>query len=164
MNSIKLLAKIEEANRMRKASVRLPPETFYNQLISEKMDVMDHYSAWRQSREEVKARNKTQEGPFSFCSYPFLLDAKAKSKLLHTEAKMRMQQTVVEAKIEQMYSPFKTQNHTTLQDGLFGAQEKIPLGKNSQSSSSRDNKSSSKDGNRRRRGDLRRILYETQQN
>eukprot|EP01025_Chloroclados_australasicus_P060238 TRINITY_DN7715_c0_g1_i4.p1 TRINITY_DN7715_c0_g1~~TRINITY_DN7715_c0_g1_i4.p1 ORF type:complete len:816 (-),score=108.71 TRINITY_DN7715_c0_g1_i4:1308-3701(-) len=176
MNSIKLLARIEEANRLREASVRLPPETFYNQLISEKMDVMDHYSAWRQSKEEVKAKNKPTEGPFSFCSYPFLLDAKAKSKLLHTEARMRMQQTVAEAKIEQMYQPFRSQNNETLQEGLFMSPlqkasifGKTPLADSSEqgkdtSSSSANNGSSSNgkgngSGNRRIRGDLRRFIY-----
>lgn len=28
----------------------LPPEAFYNPLISEKMDVHDHYTAWRQAQ------------------------------------------------------------------------------------------------------------------
>lgn len=58
---------------------------------SEKMDVLDHYIAWRQSHDHPQ-RRPGQDGPFSFCTYPFLLDARAKSKLLHMEAKLQMEQ------------------------------------------------------------------------
>jgi hypothetical protein len=34
----------------------------------------------------------TNTAPFSFCSYPFLLDARAKSNLLHLEARFQMEQ------------------------------------------------------------------------
>ncbi len=47
MNAIKTLAKVNEANQIGRV---LPPEAFYNQLISEKMDVQDHYTAWRQTQ------------------------------------------------------------------------------------------------------------------
>ena len=40
------------------------------------------------------------DGPFSFCSYPFLLNARAKSRLLHTEARLLMTQTVHAARAE----------------------------------------------------------------
>eukprot|EP00798_Chlamydomonas_sp_ICE-L_P023307 gene23307-30545_t len=45
-----------------------------------------------------------QEGvdvPFSFCSYPFLLDARAKSNLMHIEARFQMEQSVAQARMEQ---------------------------------------------------------------
>ena len=103
MNAIKVLAKVEEANDIGR---KLPPESFYNQLISEKMDVLDHYIAWRQSHDHPQKRSG-QDGPFSFCSYPFLLDARAKSKLLHMEAKLQMEQTVAQSRLENVYGPFK---------------------------------------------------------
>lgn len=78
MNAIKVLAKVEEANMVH---MTLPPEAFYNQLISEKMDMQDHYVAWRQSQ-DMDSRSANGTGPFSFCSFPFLLDAKAKTRLL----------------------------------------------------------------------------------
>lgn len=103
MNAIKVLAKVEEANEIGR---KLPPESFYNQLISEKMDVLDHYIAWRQSHDHPQKRSG-QDGPFSFCSYPFLLDARAKSKLLHMEAKLQMEQTVAQSRLENVYGTFK---------------------------------------------------------
>lgn len=44
MNAIKVLSRVVESNQQ---YMRLPPEAFYNNLISEKMDVLDHYVAWR---------------------------------------------------------------------------------------------------------------------
>jgi hypothetical protein len=47
--------------------------------------------AWRQSHDSPQHSNGT-DGPFSFCSYPFLLNPRAKSKLLQTEARFLMTQ------------------------------------------------------------------------
>lgn len=58
---------------------------------SEKMDVQDHYTAWRQTQDQPSRRHGS-DGPFSFCSYPFLLDPRAKSNLLHIEARFQMEQ------------------------------------------------------------------------
>ena len=58
---------------------------------SDKLDVEDHYVAWRQAHDDPRHSAGT-EGPFSFCSYPFLLNPRAKSKLLHVEARFTMSQ------------------------------------------------------------------------
>lgn len=58
---------------------------------SEKLDVEDHYVAWRQSHDSPQ-HSTGSDGPFSFCSYPFLLNPRAKSKLLQTEARFLMTQ------------------------------------------------------------------------
>ncbi|KAL4443784.1 hypothetical protein ABPG75_011521 [Micractinium tetrahymenae] len=97
MNVIKVLAKVEEANQLGR---QLPPEAFYNELISEKLDVLDHYVAWRQTH-DMPQHASGSDGPFSFCSYPFLLNPRAKSKLLHTEARIQMDQTVAQSRLEQ---------------------------------------------------------------
>jgi hypothetical protein len=55
------------------------------------MDVQDHYTAWRQTQDQPSRRHGG-DGPFSFCSYPFLLDPRAKSNLLHIEARFQMEQ------------------------------------------------------------------------
>lgn len=65
MNAIKVLAKVEEANQIGR---QLPPDAFYNQLISDKMDVQDHYTAWRQTHDMPVAKRSSPDGPFSFCS------------------------------------------------------------------------------------------------
>ncbi len=58
------------------------------------MDVQDHYTAWRQTQDTLSRRHGG-DGPFSFCSYPFLLDPRAKSNLLHIEARFQMEQVCV---------------------------------------------------------------------
>ncbi len=60
---------------------------------SEKLDVEDHYVAWRQTHDSPN-HGMTVDGPFSFCSFPFLLNPRAKSKLLHTEARCLMTQVL----------------------------------------------------------------------
>ena len=60
-------------------------------VCSEKLDVEDHYVAWRQTHDQPQHQFGL-DGPFSFCSYPFLLNPRAKSKLLHTEARFLMTQ------------------------------------------------------------------------
>ena len=100
MNAIKVLAYVEEANQLGRC---LPPESFYNELISEKLDVLDHYVAWRQSHDMPQLAGSA-DGPFSFCSYPFLLNPRAKSKLLHTEARIQMDQTVADARTAEQQS------------------------------------------------------------
>lgn len=60
---------------------------------------MDHYVAWRQTH-DMPTHSSGADGPFSFCTYPFLLNARAKSKLLHTEARIQMDQTVADSRAE----------------------------------------------------------------
>ena len=60
--------------------------------------------AWRQTHDQLAlahaaARNANNgggggDGPFSFCSFAWLLNPRAKSRLLHTEARFLMAQTV----------------------------------------------------------------------
>ncbi|GLC36844.1 hypothetical protein PLESTB_000776500 [Pleodorina starrii] len=101
MAVIQVLGLVEEAARL---SHCLPPEVFYNRLISEKLDVQDHYSAWRQAQELSASPHPPRDLPFSFCSYPFLLNARAKSHLLHLEARFQMEQSVADARMEvQLY-------------------------------------------------------------
>lgn len=71
---------------------------------SEKLDVLDHYVAWRQTHDMPQHSTSGSDGPFSFCSYPFLLNPRAKSKLLHTEARIQMDQTVAQSRLEQQAS------------------------------------------------------------
>ena len=68
-------------------------------MCSDKLDVDDHYIAWRQTHDAPGAEYQDGDGPFSFCSYPFLLNPRAKSKLLHTEARIMMNHTVQQVRV-----------------------------------------------------------------
>eukprot|EP00803_Ostreobium_quekettii_P007034 evm.model.scf_2582.1 EVM.evm.TU.scf_2582.1 scf_2582:2859-15247(+) len=146
MNAIKVLSKVEESNDIGR---KLPPEAFYNQLISEKMDVLDHYIAWRQSHDHPQ-RRPGQDGPFSFCSYPFLLDARAKSKLLHMEAKLQMEQTIAQSRMESVYGPFNRKNRKEPDDGRILPDRKAAL-KRDDAESSRRKKAGAGDPGKKQR-------------
>lgn len=49
--------------------------------------------AWRQTHDSPN-HGQAVDGPFSFCSFPFLLNPRAKSKLLHAEARCLMTQVL----------------------------------------------------------------------
>ena len=89
MAVIRVMSKVYQANQMRTTDT-IPCESFYNSVVSDKLDVMDHYLAWRQ--QEISPSMK--EAPFSFCEFPFLLSAQAKSRLLQAEAKLSMDEAV----------------------------------------------------------------------
>ncbi|KAK9818463.1 hypothetical protein WJX74_005654 [Apatococcus lobatus] len=117
MNVIKVLARVEEANQIGR---KLPPEAFYNELISEKLDVEDHYVAWRQSHDQPH-HSYGADGPFSFCTYPFLLNPRAKSKLLHVEARIAMTKRIHEARMEHMQGGAGRYEERVLPDSKAGA-------------------------------------------
>ncbi|KAK9819719.1 hypothetical protein WJX72_001643 [[Myrmecia] bisecta] len=139
MNVIKVLAKVEEANQLGR---QLQPDAFYNELISEKLDVEDHYVAWRQTH-DTPQHQFGSDGPFSFCSYPFLLSPRAKSKLLHTEARFLMTQTVHQARIEHVHGNFRQRR--SLEERVLPNQKtpikgKSPLSREGDEEASRDRK------------------------
>lgn len=73
-------------------------------LDSDKLDVDDHYIAWRQSHDTPGVEYQEGDGPFSFCTYPFLLNPRAKSKLLHTEARLMMNHTIQQVLYTEIYT------------------------------------------------------------
>ena len=93
VSTLNVLALVEESNQRNRT---LPMEEFYNDLISEKFDVLQHYIVWRQNA-SAGARG------FSFCGYPFLLNNQAKSNLLQTEAKLTMAEMVQKSRMESMF-------------------------------------------------------------
>lgn len=58
----------------------LPERCFHNSAISQSDELQEHYRQWQQQQSLV----------FSYCKYPFLLDANAKRRLLSFDAQMCM--------------------------------------------------------------------------
>ena len=54
---------------------------------------------WRKS-EELEDEDRV---PFTFCHFPFLLDATAKRRILEMESKVRMSETVHRSRLEHMF-------------------------------------------------------------
>lgn len=84
---------------------------------SEKLDVDDHYYAWRQTHEQGAALDDAgrarADGPFSFCSFPWLLSPRAKSRLLHAEARLHMAQTVQQVCFEKPVHCYRKRHNLT---------------------------------------------------
>ncbi|CAE8676712.1 unnamed protein product, partial [Polarella glacialis] len=59
----------------------LPEWCFHNGAISQSQELQEHYRQWQQQQSLV----------FSYCRYPFLLDAEAKRRLLSFDARLRME-------------------------------------------------------------------------
>lgn len=109
IRAISVLGIVEEANQSRaldsdSSNLRaLPVEEFYNDLISERFDAFQDYVHWRRGQELTATTRGGASVPFTFCAYPFLLDSAAKSRVLHAEAHIQQQQSVHQARIEQVF-------------------------------------------------------------
>ncbi|XP_013397514.1 probable E3 ubiquitin-protein ligase HERC4 isoform X1 [Lingula anatina] len=66
----------------------IPYDSFYIWELKDKVDIRADYVNWIQS--------KGSGGMLSFCNFPFVFDAQAKTLLLHTDAVMQMQLAVDE--------------------------------------------------------------------
>mmetsp|Transcript_28103 Transcript_28103/g.89344 ORF Transcript_28103/g.89344 Transcript_28103/m.89344 type:complete len:498 (-) Transcript_28103:81-1574(-) len=64
----------------------LPEWCFHNGAISQSEDLQEHYRQWQQQQSLV----------FSYCKYPFLLDAEAKRRLLSFDSKIKMESAMQE--------------------------------------------------------------------
>ncbi|XP_047486162.1 probable E3 ubiquitin-protein ligase HERC4 isoform X1 [Penaeus chinensis] len=93
--SLRFLALLHEENHKDLAkSTRLPYEEFYIPEIAEKIDIRNDYLNWIRSK---TLANVKIDGPISFCEYPFLFDAQAKTLLLRCDATRQMQGAIQEA-------------------------------------------------------------------
>mmetsp|Transcript_5168 Transcript_5168/g.15168 ORF Transcript_5168/g.15168 Transcript_5168/m.15168 type:complete len:1089 (-) Transcript_5168:75-3341(-) len=64
----------------------VPEWCFHNGAISQSGDLQEHYRQWQQQQSLV----------FSYCKYPFLLNAEAKRRLLSFDAKLKMESAMQE--------------------------------------------------------------------
>ena len=103
-----MLAFLKTRERLHPAASRSPvtplnPHAYFHSHVH----TSDHYTAWRQAQDLTAAHLSTAaaggagkqaaaapppDAPFSFCAFPFLLTARAKSGLLAMEARFQMEQ------------------------------------------------------------------------
>jgi alpha-tubulin suppressor-like RCC1 family protein len=82
--AVLMLQTLWEANREMKGI--LPERCFHNEAISQSDELQEHYTQWRQQQSLV----------FSYCKYPFLLNAEAKRRLLSFDSKLQMESAMQE--------------------------------------------------------------------
>ncbi|XP_045600512.2 LOW QUALITY PROTEIN: probable E3 ubiquitin-protein ligase HERC4 [Procambarus clarkii] len=97
ISALKMLAFLHGENFMEGAkAARISYEEFYIPEIGEKIDIRTDYLNWISSKIRPVAR---ADSPISFCEYPFLFDAQAKTLLLRADATRQMQGAIQEAVI-----------------------------------------------------------------
>ena len=74
----------------------VPYTLFYNQVVSEEINLQDDFNRWLSGR-------RGQQQIFSFCSFPFILDAGAKSQVLHHDATRQMEDQARAAMFEALF-------------------------------------------------------------
>ncbi|KAK9398704.1 putative E3 ubiquitin-protein ligase HERC3 [Crotalus adamanteus] len=86
--ALKLLEKLHKVNQ--KAN-HIEYDKFYIPEISNLIDIQEDYLMWFLNQAKVKARPSIMQDSVTLCSYPFIFDAQAKTKMLQTDAKLQMQ-------------------------------------------------------------------------
>ncbi|XRB21254.1 HECT domain-containing protein [Pseudoscourfieldia marina] len=103
VDAVRVMHIVERANQLSEA---LPMEAFYNDFVSEKINVKDDYLIWRDSEESAEDEGGASGGsrvPFTFCRFPFLLNTTTKRRILEMESKVRMSETVQRSRFEHMF-------------------------------------------------------------
>lgn len=73
---------------------------FYNDVVNEEVNLVDDYDHWLSIRRERSSRGHD----FSFCSYPALLDAHSKSRILTISAQDQMRREFRETLMRAMFT------------------------------------------------------------
>ncbi|XP_058288932.1 probable E3 ubiquitin-protein ligase HERC3 isoform X2 [Hylobates moloch] len=86
--ALKLLEKLYKVNLKVK---HVEYDTFYIPEISNLVDIQEDYLMWFLHQAGMKARPSIIQDTVTLCSYPFIFDAQAKTKMLQTDAELQMQ-------------------------------------------------------------------------
>src|SRR5438105_3936942 len=86
-NSVIVLDIFNDANEKRDLKHKIDFKEFYNDAINKEVSLTEHIKIWVIERERARRSNIPfdRHKVFSFCSYPWILDAANKSDLLKSE-------------------------------------------------------------------------------
>ncbi|KAM5191529.1 putative E3 ubiquitin-protein ligase HERC3 [Mantella aurantiaca] len=86
--ALRLLEKLHKVN----VKVRhVEHDQFYIPEISSLVDIQEDYLMWFLNQAGLKMRASIMQDSVTLCSYPFVFDAQAKTKMLQTDAELQMQ-------------------------------------------------------------------------
>ncbi|KAM4709462.1 putative E3 ubiquitin-protein ligase HERC3 isoform 2-T2 [Discoglossus pictus] len=98
--ALKLLEKLHKVN----TKVRhVENEKFYIPEISSLVDIQEDYLMWFLNQAGLKARPSIMQDSVTLCSYPFVFDAQAKTKMLQTDAELQMQVAINGANLQNVF-------------------------------------------------------------
>ncbi|KAM6177221.1 putative E3 ubiquitin-protein ligase HERC3 [Erethizon dorsatum] len=98
--ALKLLEKLYKVNLKVK---QVEYDTFYIPEISSLVDIQEDYLMWFLHQAGMKARPSIIQDAVTLCSYPFIFDAQAKTKMLQTDAELQMQVAVNGANLQNVF-------------------------------------------------------------
>ncbi|XP_064141638.1 probable E3 ubiquitin-protein ligase HERC3 isoform X6 [Loxodonta africana] len=98
--ALKLLEKLYKVNLKVK---HVEYDTFYIPEISNLVDIQEDYLMWFLHQAGMKARPSIIQDAVTLCSYPFIFDAQAKTKMLQTDAELQMQVAVNGANLQNVF-------------------------------------------------------------
>ncbi|KAM3831576.1 putative E3 ubiquitin-protein ligase HERC3 isoform 2-T3 [Vipera latastei] len=98
--ALKLLEKLHKVNQ--KAN-HIEYDKFYIPEISNLIDIQEDYLMWFLHQAKVKERPSIMQDSVTLCSYPFIFDAQAKTKMLQTDAKLQMQVAISGANLQNVF-------------------------------------------------------------
>ncbi|XP_022368074.1 probable E3 ubiquitin-protein ligase HERC3 isoform X2 [Enhydra lutris kenyoni] len=98
--ALKLLEKLYKVNLKVK---HVEHDTFYIPEISSLVDIQEDYLMWFLHQAGMKARPSIIQDTVTLCSYPFIFDAQAKTKMLQTDAELQMQVAVNGANLQNVF-------------------------------------------------------------
>uniref|UniRef100_A0A9L0R8L7 HECT and RLD domain containing E3 ubiquitin protein ligase 3 n=1 Tax=Equus caballus TaxID=9796 RepID=A0A9L0R8L7_HORSE len=98
--ALKLLEKLYKVNLKVK---HVEYDTFYIPEISSLVDIQEDYLMWFLHQAGMKARPSIIQDAVTLCSYPFIFDAQAKTKMLQTDAELQMQVAVNGANLQNVF-------------------------------------------------------------
>nr|XP_021505907.1 probable E3 ubiquitin-protein ligase HERC3 isoform X4 [Meriones unguiculatus] len=98
--ALKLLEKLYKVNLKVK---HVEYDTFYIPEISSLVDIQEDYLMWFLHQAGMKARSSIIQDAVTLCSYPFIFDAQAKTKMLQTDAELQMQVAVNGANLQNVF-------------------------------------------------------------
>lgn len=98
--ALKLLEKLHKVN----VKVRhVENDKFYIPEISSLVDIQEDYLKWFLNQAGLKMRASIMPDSVTLCSYPFVFDAQAKTKMLQTDAELQMQVAVNGANLQNVF-------------------------------------------------------------
>ncbi|KAM5255293.1 putative E3 ubiquitin-protein ligase HERC3 isoform 3-T3 [Ctenodactylus gundi] len=98
--ALKLLEKLYKVNLNVK---HVEYDAFYIPEISSLVDIQEDYLMWFLRQAGMKARPSIIQDIVMLCSYPFIFDAQAKTKMLQTDAELQMQVAVNGASLQNVF-------------------------------------------------------------
>ncbi|XP_069834418.1 probable E3 ubiquitin-protein ligase HERC3 isoform X3 [Dendropsophus ebraccatus] len=98
--ALRLLEKLHKVN----VKVRhVEHDKFYIPEISSLVDIQEDYLMWFLNQAGLKVRPSIMQDSVTLCSYPFVFDAQAKTKMLQTDAELQMQVAINGANLQNVF-------------------------------------------------------------